>query len=538
MFGRVGGMTLAAKVGYGVACGLAALTLVASGIASYGEQVLGGIGGGIGLGGPQTGAMNILVMGLESRTDYQGNILPAGLLAAMHAGSVQGVENGVGGQDTNTLILIHIFAGGQKAVGFSIPRNDYVNFPHSYDGQSQGMIDQAYGLAYAQSLNASSPSDKDRYTKANQAGQTATVDTVEAVTGQPVDHFFEMNLAGFYELAQLMPGNGIYVCLKSWNGGENLHDANSGFDQPGPGYHFLHADQALAFVRERDNLPNGDIDRTRRQQAVIDYVIWKLDHNGVLSDLPVLTSLMSAAKQYIITDSGWNLLDFATEMRALTGSHLQFETLPIKGYATIYPGGEAEDINTVDVSAIQSEVKKAFTDSSSSGSSAKPASKPKPKAAAPSYPASATVVDVYNANGIAGMAGDVMTALVGEGYTQGQTGDSPTQQAATQVLYGAGASAKANAAKIAAQFGVTAQASAAVSAGTVEVVIGTSMPTLPSSLAGGSGGSGGSSPSAQPSAQASLPGNATSVQQASSNDDTNTPLHVASTARYGIPCVY
>jgi hypothetical protein len=183
-------------------------------------------------------------------------------------------------------------------------------------------------------------------------------------------------------------------------------------------------------------------------------------------------------------------------------------------------------------------VKKAFTDSSSSGSSAKPASKPKPKAAAPSYPASATVVDVYNANGIAGMAGDVMTALVGEGYTQGQTGDSPTQQAATQVLYGAGASAKANAAKIAAQFGVTAQASAAVSAGTVEVVIGTSMPTLPSSLAGGSGGSGGSSPSAQPSAQASLPGNATSVQQASSNDDTNTPLHVASTARYGIPCVY
>jgi len=30
------------------------------------------------------------------------------------------VENeGVGGQDTNTLILIHIFAGGKKAVGFS-----------------------------------------------------------------------------------------------------------------------------------------------------------------------------------------------------------------------------------------------------------------------------------------------------------------------------------------------------------------------------------------------------------------------------------
>ena len=72
----------------------------------------------------------------------------------MHAGSVYGVNNeGVGGQDTNTLILIHIFAGGQRAVGFSIPRDDWVRSRRPYDGQTQGKIDQAYGLAYAQSLN-------------------------------------------------------------------------------------------------------------------------------------------------------------------------------------------------------------------------------------------------------------------------------------------------------------------------------------------------------------------------------------------------
>ena len=71
----------------------------------------------------------------------------------MHAGSVYGVNNlGVGGQDTNTLILIHIFAGGQKAAGISIPRDDWVTYPQPYDGQSAGKIDQAYGLAYAQSL--------------------------------------------------------------------------------------------------------------------------------------------------------------------------------------------------------------------------------------------------------------------------------------------------------------------------------------------------------------------------------------------------
>ena len=149
--------------------------------------------------------MNILVMGLESRTDYQGQTLSAGLLAAMHAGSVYGVENqGVGGQATNTLILIHIFAGGQKAVGFSVPRDDYVTYPEAYDGQSAGKIDEAYGLAYSQSLGQtvnSSMSSQQRYLAANQAGQAATIATVESVTGQKIDHFAEVNLAGFYYLA-------------------------------------------------------------------------------------------------------------------------------------------------------------------------------------------------------------------------------------------------------------------------------------------------------------------------------------------------
>src|ERR1700749_3824585 len=139
--------------GSGVSCILAASILVVSGFAYYVKAQVTSIGGPNAIsGGPVSGAMNILLMGLESRTDYDGNILPAGLLKALHAGSVQGVENGVGGQDTNTLILIHIFAGGQKAVGFSIPRDDWVTYPKTYDGQTQGKVDQAYGDAWAQSL--------------------------------------------------------------------------------------------------------------------------------------------------------------------------------------------------------------------------------------------------------------------------------------------------------------------------------------------------------------------------------------------------
>ena len=356
-----GGSLIAGKVGYAVTCAVAAVVLVVSGYAYKVVSLADGIGGGIGISnGASVGAMNILLMGLESRTNYQGQTLSAGLLAAMHAGSVNGVNNeGVGGQDTNTLILLHIFAGGEKAVGFSIPRDDWVTFPQAYDGQSQGKIDQAYGLAYAQSLSQtvnSSMSTDQRYLKANQAGQAATIATVQAVTGQKIDHFAEINLAGFYYLAAAF--GGIEACIKPENGGQNLTDANSGFNAMLDGYkwskggaQYLHlsAPQALAFVRERDNLQNGDLDRTHRQQAVLDYVIWKLEHNGVLSDLGQLTSLLNTAKQYLITDSTWNLLDFAPQMKALTGKNLQFYTAPIVGYATF----DGQSANQIDIPTIQ-----------------------------------------------------------------------------------------------------------------------------------------------------------------------------------------
>ena len=162
MLGMRGGL-IAGKVGYTVSCLLATALLVVSGYAYKVTGLVGALGSGITLsGGPSTGAMNILLMGLESRTNYEGQTLSSQLLTAMHAGSVYGVNNeGVGGQNTNTLILIHIFAGGERAVGYSIPRDDWVTFPKPYDGQSQGKIDQAYGLAYAQSLDEDTVSFSD-----------------------------------------------------------------------------------------------------------------------------------------------------------------------------------------------------------------------------------------------------------------------------------------------------------------------------------------------------------------------------------------
>ena len=364
-----------------------------------------------------------------------------------------------------------------------------------------------------------------RYLEANQAGQAATIATVEAVTGQKIDHFAEVNMAGFYYLAAAF--GGIEACLQPSSGDQNLTDANSGFNAVLDGYNvkkggaqYLHlsAPQALAFVRERDNLPNGDLDRTHRQQAVLDYVIWKLENNGVLSDLGELTALLNTAKQYLITDSTWNLLDFAPQMRALTGKNLQFYTAPIVGYATI----DNQDVNQVDIPTIQAAIKQKFTapaPGTTSTSGAKSGAK-----AAPIPAASTVTVDVYNGGTEAGLATGISQALMAKGYKAGEvtnaSAQTQTTTAGTQVFYGSGASA--NAAKIADYFGATAKALTSLPAGHVEVLLGTGATVVPSGLAP---------------AQTTTPSTPASTS-AGNNGAAGGAVTVAAKAKYGVPCVY
>ena len=230
---------IAGKVGYTVSCFLAAVLLVVAGYAHKAVADLSALGDGITIGGSSSvGAMNILVMGLESRTDFQGQCLSSGLLTAMHAGNVASCEDQtVGSQDTDTLILVHIFAGGQKAVGFSIPRDDLVTYPKAYyDGITTGKIDQAYYFAYVTSLNSTygtSMSSTERYLKANQAGQAAEIATVQSVTGVHIDNYAVMNLAGFYTLAQDFGGIEVCVTPTTVNGtaDANLYDSRVGLER-------------------------------------------------------------------------------------------------------------------------------------------------------------------------------------------------------------------------------------------------------------------------------------------------------------------
>jgi LCP family protein required for cell wall assembly len=412
--------------------------------------------------GPSIGPQNILLMGLESRTYWNGTILPPRILAKLHAGNAAAVAAGAGGNATNTLILIHVFTGGTKAVGFSIPRDDWVGFAGTVGPQQAGKIDQAYGVSMfyrEQQLAQTSPGTaQDQVAfEGNEAGQAAAVATVEKLTGVRVDHFAAVNMYGFYELARVL--GGVEVCLN-----HPVHDVNSGANFPA-GYQHLDAAQALAFVRQRDGLPNGDLDRTHRQQAFLDSVMHQLRAEGVLGDLTKIQALLGVARQYVITDAGWNLLDFAAQMRSLTSGRLVFRTLPIAGYQTI----DGQDANVVNPAYIKTIVHAAFY--AQPGLPAGQAGRPRADRPA--------TVDVFNGGDTAGLAHRVSAALARAGYRAGRIGDT-AHRSLTVVRYGAGASASA--AKIAVMFGVTAKASASVPRGHVKILLGAgaTMPVISS----------------------------------------------------------
>ncbi|MGE7389701.1 LCP family protein [Streptomyces sp. NPDC004126] len=319
-----------------------ALTVMAGGGAWYlYHDLASGIAGSKALDGAEKSAhgdVNILLMGLDSRRDQNGDPLPEEILDELHAGS-----SDIGGYNANTMILLHVPGDGGEAKAFSIPRDDFVEIAGQGPGQGAGRKDKikkAYGLAKAakeEQLSRAGVQDRRRLEReGREAGRKAQIETVRNFLGVPVDHFAELNLAGFYHLADAL--GGVPVCLK-----KPVKDPYSGADFPA-GRQTLNGRQSLAFVRQRHGLTMGDLDRTKRQQAFLAGATQKLNSAGTFTDPVKLLKLIDTAKKDVVTDEGWDLLSFVKQAKNLSGGKMRFTTLPIEGFGR----NHGEDINVVD----------------------------------------------------------------------------------------------------------------------------------------------------------------------------------------------
>ena len=307
----------------------------------------------------KNGDTNILLLGLDSRRDANGANLPRKLLNYMHVGS----SSSVGGYNTNTMIVIHIPAKG-AATAISIPRDDYVNVP----GLGMKKIKEAYGYAkYAEDSRLYKLGVKEpmREQQSREKGRIATIQAISQFLQIPIDHFAEVNLVGFYDLATAL--GGIQVCLR-----HAVNDKQySGAVFPA-GLQTITGVQALQFVRQRHGLPNGDLDRTHRQQAFITGVITKFRTQGIFGNISKLQGLLDVAKKDVVIDESWDVLGFLPQAKALTGGKITFHTLPIEGYVM----RNSQSVNLVDVEKVRKFTHDLFYPDPKAKATAKPTPKP------------------------------------------------------------------------------------------------------------------------------------------------------------------
>jgi LCP family protein required for cell wall assembly len=442
---------------------VAAIALTGMGWVGY-RNLSGGImtsqalAGGNGSGG---GEQNILIMGLDSRLDQHGKPLPQDIYDALHAG-----DETVGGYNANVLILLHFPGGGGPVTAVSIPRDDYVDIPGCPSGVCKAKIKQAYGNAYQQamdSIGSSSADTEAQEQKGREAGRKAEIATVRKMLGVPIDHFIEVTLGAFFQIARVVEP--ITVCLNN-----DTSDSFSGAKFK-KGVQQIDAAQAMAFVRQRRDENDEmftDMDRTRRQQAFIVSLVHALRSGGAMSSPTQLRNLLQVAQQNIAVDAGFDLTGFVDQASSLSDKSLKLYTLPISQFSQDKQG---EDVNIVDVPSIRAIVHSLFTTGSPNATPVTTT----PAASTAAAPTTFDVVfDVVNATSHDGLGAALEKSFGSDGMTVGSVTTADSLASTSTISYGTGAADAAR--KLADRLQLNATASDTLAPGTVQLTVGSDFP--------------------------------------------------------------
>src|ERR1700722_10479549 len=300
-----------------VATALAVVVLLGTGLAwrnvrGFEDGIFHMSAASLGKGGDD-GAIDILLVGVDSRTDAHGNPLTPEELASLKAGDEEATN-------TDTIILVRIPNNGKSATAISIPRDSYVAAP----GLGKTKINGVYGAtreAKRVSLVKAGDSAEDAAAQGTQAGRDALIKTVADLTGVTVDHYAEIGLLGFSLITDAL--GGVQVCLK-----EPVFEPMSGADFPA-GQQKLDGPEALSFVRQRHDLPRGDLDRVVRQQVVMASLAHSIISGKTLSSPATLKRLESAVQRSGGISSGSGVVGFVKALENLAAGNVAFATIPV-----------------------------------------------------------------------------------------------------------------------------------------------------------------------------------------------------------------
>ena len=379
-------VALAIVVGTGVAWGK--IRSFESGINHISPIALGG--------GGEDGAIDILLVGMDSRTDAHGNPLSEQELATLRAGDNVSTN-------TDTIILVRIPNNGTSATAISIPRDSYVEAP----GVGKMKINGVYGSVHLEKLKElveqKGVDQAQAEPQAAEAGREALIKTVANLTGVTVDHYAEIGLLGFALITDAL--GGVNVCLK-----DAVYEPLSGADFPA-GWQKLDGPEALSFVRQRHDLPRGDLDRVTRQQAVMASLAHEVISGKTLSSPSTLNRLQDAVQRSVVLSDGWDIMDFVQQLQKLAAGSVAFATIPILEEAGWSDDG-MQSVVRVDPSQVKEWVAGLLHEQDEG------------KTEQLAYAPSKTTVDVVNDTDVNGLAAAVSQVLTNKGFASGSTGNN------------------------------------------------------------------------------------------------------------------
>ena len=228
--------------------------------------------------------VNILLVGSDSRDG----------LSKRELGKIQ--TKTVDGRRTDTIIVLHISPGREKAVMVSIPRDLRADV-----GGQTNRINAAFSLG----------------------GPDLLVKTVQEVTGLPIHHYAEIDFAGFLKVVDAV--GGVKLCNRT---DRTLDDRFANLHMP-PGCQHMNGIQALAFVRARHI--DSDFGRIGRQQEFLRAVMDKVASKGNLVNLPKLLRIADIVSAHVKTDDTLKTreaIGLAQRLRKLDQQHVDMRVYP------------------------------------------------------------------------------------------------------------------------------------------------------------------------------------------------------------------
>lgn len=218
------------------------------------------------------------------------------------------------GKRTDTMLVAHLPDNDTPATLMSLPRDSNVEIP----GHGVSKINAAFALG----------------------GPKLLVQTIEQATGLRIDHYAEINFAGFAGMVDAVGGVEMDIPKK-------MHDTVTGATIKA-GHQTLDGAQALAFVRMRHSAatPRSDLDRIANQRKFIGALASEMASPATFLNPFALFPLLSEVPDALTIDDGdhlHNLAGLGFAMGGISDGGTITTTVPVTdGSATQWDKAKSE----------------------------------------------------------------------------------------------------------------------------------------------------------------------------------------------------